>query len=123
MISLLYAEGVATAAKAQPEVPFFMHPIPLFVVFLIFFYFLMIRPQNQKAKALKKMINELKKGDRIITSSGFYAVIVGVGESNLDIKLSENVKARIQKSAVSEVLTTPESATLPVAVNGEIVNK
>ena len=116
MISYLYAESAATAQGASPSPLISM--MPLVVIFVIF-YFLLIRPQQKKMKEHKKMVADLKKGDRIITSSGFYAVVVGIGESTLEIKLAENLKVKILKSSVSEVLGNQETPNSANPANSE----
>lgn len=110
MISTAYAQAPQqTAAQPSP----FVSIMPLLVIFVIF-YFLLIRPQQKKAKAHKKMLDELKTKDMIITSSGIYGVIVGIGDTSLEVKIADNVKIKLQKSAVSERLTSPNSAMVNV---------
>lgn len=111
MINLLYADGTVPAQPAAPSPLVSM--FPLLVIFVIF-YFLLIRPQQKKVKLHKKMVENLKKGDRVLTSSGFYGVVVGMGDTSLDMKLAENVKVRVLKSAISDVLgNSEESSTVP----------
>jgi preprotein translocase subunit YajC len=68
------------------------------------FYFLLIRPQQKKAKEHKKMVEALKKGDEIITSGGILAKVTDVDETFLTCKISENVEIKVQSQAVSAVL-------------------
>lgn len=77
--------------------------LPLLLMFAIF-YFLLIRPQQKKAKEHKKMVEALKKGDEIITSGGILAKVTDVEETFLTCKISENVEIKIQNQAVSAVL-------------------
>ncbi|OGS17378.1 MAG: preprotein translocase subunit YajC [Elusimicrobia bacterium RIFOXYA2_FULL_50_26] len=84
--------------------------LPLIVIFFIF-YFLMIRPQQKKMKEHQKMLNELKKDDRVITSGGIHAVVVALKGNLLEVKIAEGVKIIIDKSAVSAVIP-PESQTV-----------
>lgn len=74
--------------------------VPLVLIFVIF-YFLLIRPQQKKAKEHKNMINNLKKGDKIITSGGLYGVIESVGTNTVTIKAGENVKMKLGKAYVA----------------------
>lgn len=108
MESLAFAETPIVSQSAAPSP--FMSLAPLLVIFVIF-YFLLIRPQQKKMKEHKKLIGNLKKGDRVITSSGFYATVVGVGDSSLELKLADNVKVKILKGSISEVLGSQESMT------------
>ncbi len=108
MIQNAYAESAATTAatgapaKAKPPSPI-MSFVPLIVIFGIF-YFLLIRPQQKKMKLHKKMVDELKEGNKVITSGGFYATVVNIGDTSVEVKLADNVKVKILKSAISEVL-------------------
>lgn len=77
--------------------------LPLLLMFAIF-YFLLIRPQQKKAKEHKKMVEALKKGDEIITSGGILAKVTDVDETFLTCKISENVEIKVQSQAVSAVL-------------------
>jgi len=74
--------------------------VPLVLIFVIF-YFLLIRPQQKKAKEHKSMIENLKKGDKIITSGGMYGVIEAVGANTVTVKIGENVKVKLGKAYVA----------------------
>lgn len=77
--------------------------LPLIVLFAVF-YFLLIRPQQKKAKQHKNMVGALKKGDEIITNGGVLAKITDVGESFLTCEIAEKIEVKIQSHAVSTVL-------------------
>ena len=108
MISLLYADGPMTAATQGSPSPL-VSLMPLVVIFVIF-YFLLIRPQQKKMKQQKQMLDGLKVGDKVITSSGFYATVVSIGDASVEVKLADNVKVKILKSTVSEILGSQEPA-------------
>ncbi|MEJ5166164.1 MAG: preprotein translocase subunit YajC [Thermoanaerobaculia bacterium] len=74
--------------------------LPIIIVFLIF-YFLLIRPMQKKQKELREFLKNLKKGDRIITTGGIYGTIVALEDDTVVLKVSENVKIRISRSAVA----------------------
>jgi preprotein translocase subunit YajC len=76
--------------------------IPLILIFVIF-YFLLIKPQQKRAKEHKQMIDNLKRGDKIITSGGAYGVIESVGTNTVTVKISENVKVKFGKAYVAAV--------------------
>lgn len=84
---------------------------PLFFIFIIF-YFLLIRPQQKKLKEHKKLLENLKVGNKVITSAGFYATVAEVGDTTLEVKLADNVKVKILKSSISEVLNSQEPAVI-----------
>ena len=77
--------------------------LPLLLMFGIF-YFLLIRPQQKKAKEHKAMIGALNKGDEIITNGGLLAKISDVDDNFMTCKISENVEVKIQRHAISTVL-------------------
>lgn len=70
---------------------------------LVIFYFLMIRPQQKRQKELQKMLTAIKKGDRVLTASGLYGVVAGVKDDIVVLKIAEDVKVEMLKSAVTAV--------------------
>ena len=74
---------------------------PLIVMFVVF-YFLLIRPQQKRQKELNQMIQELKKGDRVVTSGGLIGTIVGVQNDYVILKVGDSeTKVEVLKSAVT----------------------
>lgn len=71
------------------------------VLIMIVFYFFMIRPQVKKAKDLKKMVAELKKGDKIVTTAGIHGRIIDMNDTTFLIEVEGGSKIRFDKSAVS----------------------
>ena len=82
----------------------------LFVIIATFaiFYFILIRPQQKKQKQLQKTIEALKKGDRVMTSGGIFGTVSGFKENILLLKVSDDVKIEVLKSAVASVVTKKE---------------
>jgi len=76
--------------------------IPLVLIFVVF-YFLLIRPQQKRAKEHKNMIDNLKKGDKIITSGGIFGIIESVGTNTVTVKVGENVKIKLGKAYVASL--------------------
>jgi preprotein translocase subunit YajC len=77
--------------------------LPLVLMFVIF-YFLLIRPQQKKAKEHKGLVAALKKGDEIITNGGMLAKVTDVGDNFLSCEIAENVEVKLQSHAVTTVL-------------------
>lgn len=77
--------------------------LPLIVLFAIF-YFLIIRPQQQTAKKHKEMIENMKKGDKIVTSGGLIAEVVKVEDEFFRIKLADNTEVKIIKDYVARLV-------------------
>ncbi len=82
---------------------------PLVLIFVIF-YFMLIRPQKTKEKEHKKMLENLKKNDEIVTTGGIHGTIVNVKGKTLVLRVDENVKIEIEKNCVS-FLKKPQSAS------------
>ncbi len=77
--------------------------LPIIAIMAIF-YFLMIRPQQKKMKAHKAMVEAIGKGDKIVTSSGFYGTVAKSEEDGLTIEIAEGVKVKMLRDAVSQVI-------------------
>ncbi|WP_316793993.1 preprotein translocase subunit YajC [Pedobacter frigoris] len=71
------------------------------VLIMVVFYFFMIRPQVKKAKDHKKLVSELKKGDKIVTTAGIHGRIVDMNETTFLIEVESGAKIRFDKTAVS----------------------
>ena len=83
--------------------------IPLILIFVIFYFFL-IRPQQKKVKDHKSMVASLKRGDEIITSGGIIGRIERVlDDDKIDILISENVTVQVIKSTVQSLLTKTQT--------------
>ena len=81
--------------------------IPLILIFVIFYFFL-IRPQQKKVKEHKLMVAALKRGDEVITSGGIVGKIERVlGDDKVDILISENVTIQVVQSTVQSLLSKP----------------
>lgn len=93
--------------SARPQGSFLTAMIPFILVFVIF-YFLLIRPQRMKQKKHQQMVEQLKPGDKVITSGGIYGTVMGVQKDKLEVKIASNVKIDITKNAVAAILTPPK---------------
>jgi len=76
-------------------------------IFLIF-YFMIIRPQRKRAKEREKLLSNIEKGDKVITSGGLHGIIAGLDEKTVLLAISENVKVKVERSAISTVLSSKE---------------
>jgi len=83
--------------------------IPLILIFVIFYFFL-IRPQQKKVKEHKLMVAALKRGDEVITSGGIVGKIERVlGDDKVDISISENVTVQVVQSTIQSLLSKPDT--------------
>jgi preprotein translocase subunit YajC len=80
---------------------------PLLLMALIFavFYFIVLMPARKQQKKKDAMILALKKGDRVVTAAGIYGTVAAVEDQTLLLKVAENVKIRISKSAIAGTVT------------------
>jgi preprotein translocase subunit YajC len=88
-----------------------MQILPLILIFGIM-YFLLIRPQQKKAKDHQNMINALRRGDNVVTAGGVIGKVTKVteGQSEVEVEIAANVKVRVVRSTISQVLSKTEPA-------------
>lgn len=89
--------------------------LPVVAIFAIF-YFLVIRPQQQEQKKHEQMLAALRKGDRVLTTGGVYGVITSLRGADLELKVADNVKLLVARSAVAKLAPVEQAAeATPVA--------
>ncbi|MCK4546511.1 MAG: preprotein translocase subunit YajC [Candidatus Eisenbacteria sp.] len=81
--------------------------LPILAI-LVIFYFLLIRPKQREQKVHQKMLSEITKGDRILTSGGMFGSVVGLKDDRVVIKIADDVKVELLKSAVARRLEKGE---------------
>ena len=79
-----------------------MSLLPFILMFAVL-YLLILRPQIKKQKSTQRMIDELKKGDEIVTSGGIHGVIANMKDDTIVVKIADNVKVELSRTAVSKV--------------------
>lgn len=72
-----------------------------FILIFIIFWLLLIRPARQRQKAHQRMLDELKRGDRVVTNGGLHGEVAGIEGALVFLKIADNVKVRVSKSAVA----------------------
>ena len=82
-----------------------------FGLIILVFYFLIIRPQKQKEKQTKDMINAIKKGDKVVTIGGIRGTVTSVKNDSIVVKVDDNTKIEFTKGAVSSVITKKDAKT------------
>jgi preprotein translocase subunit YajC len=100
LISTAYAQ--AASAPAQPGFDI-MGLLPM-VAILILFYFLLIRPQQKRAKETRTMLEALQKGDEVVTAGGVVGRITKINENYVGVEIADKVEITVQRPAVSLVL-------------------
>ena len=103
LLDLLIPAAYAQAAAPAPQgggLGMMLMPLILIAVM----YFLMIRPQMKRAKEHRSMLAALNRGDEVITNGGLAGVVMDIGDNFVTLEIADNVRVRVQKSAVGNVL-------------------
>ena len=101
LLATLSPTAILAAAPA-PQGGFGMLLFP--VILIAIMYFLMIRPQMKRAKEHRAMLDKLSKGDEVITSGGIAGTVTDIGDNFVTLEVADNVRVRVQKAAVGNVL-------------------
>lgn len=82
--------------------------LPLILIFVVF-YFLLIRPQQKKMKQHRDMLAAVRRGDRVVTGGGIIGLVTKVvGESEVVVEIADNVRVKVLRSSISEILSKTE---------------
>lgn len=99
----LQAAGAAGAAGASPAGAGIVTFLP-FILIILIMYFLMIRPQNKKQKETQKMLDALKKGDKVITIGGIHGTVSNVKDDTVTVKVDEGCRIEFNRTAIASVV-------------------
>lgn len=88
----------------------FMSTIIMFGAIFLIFYFMIIRPQQKRAKEREKMLSNMQKGDRVVTSGGLHGTIAGIDEKTVLLNVGDNVKLKFERTAISTILSSKEAS-------------
>ncbi|MDF1678396.1 MAG: preprotein translocase subunit YajC [Legionellaceae bacterium] len=110
-ISDAMADAADAAGAAAPQGDGTFSLVMIGVIFVLF-YFMLIRPQNKRAKEHRELINKIEKGDEIATASGILGRVVQLDEQYLKVAIAEGTEIMLQRSAVSAVLPKGTLAAL-----------
>jgi preprotein translocase subunit YajC len=108
-----YAQTAAPAASGGGIQDLLVGPLPMVVLMMILFYFLLIRPQQKRMKDHQTMVKELKRGDTVVLSSGVIGKVAKVEDAELGVEIAPTVTIKVVRSMVSEVRARSE----PVVAN------
>ncbi|MFN8693101.1 MAG: preprotein translocase subunit YajC [Holosporales bacterium] len=112
-ISPAFAQEIAVGsgtAAAPAQTSSLLSIAPMVLIFVVF-YFLMIRPQQKKVREHQKMVEGLRRGDKVITSGGIIGKIVKVSDDNeATVEIAEGIQIRVVRSTISQVVAKPEPA-------------
>ena len=87
----------------------FISTIIMFGAIFLIFYFMIIRPQQKRSKEREKMLSNIQKGDKIVTSGGLHGTIAGLDEKTVLLQVGDNVKLKFERSAISSVVSSKDS--------------
>lgn len=104
-ISMFNSLQQSGQASGQGGGNFLTALLPFILVFVIF-YLLIIRPSRSRQKKHQQMVEQLKPGDKVITSGGIYGTVMGVQQNKLELKIAANVKIDISKNAIATILSS-----------------
>jgi len=95
---------IAQAPSSPPGTPFSGATTFIWMgAMIVIMYYVMIRPQSKRQKEHQRLISALKTGDRVVTTSGIHGMITNVKDTTVTVKVADNVKIEMEKSAVANV--------------------
>ncbi len=98
---LAYAMGPQPGGGNQGS-PFWSF-VPIILIFVIF-YFLLIRPQQKRAKEHRNLLSNLKEGDQVLTSGGIYGRITGIKDDKITVEISDRVRVKVNRGHIAAVI-------------------
>ena len=107
----------SSSDPSAPPPPAWTQWVPM-VMLVGVFYFFLLRPQSKQRKERETMLGALKKGDKIVTQSGFIVTVLNVGPQILEVRLNDETRVQMMRSGVSEVLPESADASLATTANG-----
>jgi preprotein translocase subunit YajC len=81
----------------------------MFALIIGIFYFMILRPQQKRQKERQKMLDQVKKGDKVVTAGGLHGTVAGIDDKTILLQVAENVKMKFDRSAVSAVVREGET--------------
>jgi preprotein translocase subunit YajC len=109
LISAAYAQGTGISGIFDNQSALIQF-LPLVLIFVVF-YFLLIRPQQRKAKDHKAMLDALRRGDRVVTGGGIIGTVARVeNPEEVTVDIADGVRVRVLRSTISSVLAKPDPA-------------
>jgi preprotein translocase subunit YajC len=109
LISAAYAQGTGITGIFDNQSALIQF-LPLVLIFVVF-YFLLIRPQQRKAKDHRTMLDALRRGDRVVTGGGIIGTVARVDNpEEVTVDIADGVRVRVLRSTISSVLAKPDPA-------------
>jgi preprotein translocase subunit YajC len=101
---MLPAFAQAAAPSAVPSITEqLLQMLPMFVLIVVIFYFIIYRPQKQQREKHKALLNELKKGDKVVTSGGIWGTVTNIGKETVTLQVAENAKIKVIRDHIARL--------------------
>jgi len=94
---------VATQTAAPTIVEQLLQMLPMFVLIVVIFYFVIYRPQKQQRDKHKAMLSDLKKGDKVITTGGIWGTVTNIGKETVTLQVAENAKIKVMREHIARL--------------------
>jgi preprotein translocase subunit YajC len=113
---MLAMGGPMPNSNQPPSVQMISQFMPIVLIFAVF-YFVLIRPQQKKQKETQKMLDSLRSGDKIVTTAGILGTVTNVKEKTVIVRIADNVKVEMLRSAIQAVTQRSGEAEPPASKN------
>jgi preprotein translocase subunit YajC len=101
-MDLAYAMGLPGGGGGQGASGYLSF-LPIVLIFVIF-YFLLIRPQQKRAKDHRNLLSNIKEGDEVLTSGGIYGKITGIRDDKITVEISDKVRVKVNRGHIATVV-------------------
>ncbi len=105
----LVSQAWAQTGSGAPDTSAGLLSLIPFILIFIVFYFLLILPQQRRQKKQRELLDGLKKGDKVITSSGIWGTVTNLDKETATLQVADNTKIRLQRDHISSIRTSNES--------------
>src|SRR5712691_4628996 len=110
MMFLFLAQAQTAAPSPAPGgASGFLNLLPFWFFIIVIMYFVLIRPQKKRQQQQQRLVSSLKTGDRVVTNAGIHGLIANVKETTVIVKVADNVKIEMEKSAIANVVKSGDS--------------
>lgn len=104
MASVAWAQSASSGGGGAGTI---LSLVPFILIFVVF-YFLLILPQQKRQKKLRALLDALKKGDKVVTSSGIWGTVTNLGKDTVTLQIADNAKVKIQRDQIARLRADDE---------------
>jgi preprotein translocase subunit YajC len=102
-MKLAFLAQVPSPPAAPTVVEQLLQMLPMFVIIVAIFYFVIYRPQKQQREKHKAMLSDLKKGDKVITTGGIWGTVTNIGKDTVTLQVAENAKIKVMRDHIARL--------------------